>query len=181
MRGAGIRERQPANLDAAANVGPPAGLGHIPVVDLRRRVEHVQHALPRRHAALQDIGHPAERDHRPAQHHQIRIERDELADGDASGNRLAAAEPQHEQRADTHQQPHARVVRPLQANQRLVPANVFIVGAAKTLDLRSLLPVCADDADAGERFLRDGADLGELLLNLLETLMDGGAEIPHDH
>ena len=41
-----------------------------------------------------------------------------------------------------------------------------------------LLPVGAHDADAGQRFLRDGADLRELRLNLLEALVDRAAEVP---
>ena len=35
-------------------------------------------------AALQHVRDPAERDHRPAEHHQVRVERHELADGDAA-------------------------------------------------------------------------------------------------
>ena len=61
------------------------------VVDVRDRVEHLEHPLPRRHAALQDVGDPAERDHRPAQHHQVGVEGDELAERDPAADDLAAA------------------------------------------------------------------------------------------
>ena len=47
-------------------------------------IQHFQHPLPRRHAALEHVGDPAERNHRPAQHRQVRVERDELADRDPS-------------------------------------------------------------------------------------------------
>ena len=68
------------------------------------RVEHLEHPLPRRHAALQHVRHPAERDHRPAEHRQVGVERDELAERDAAADHLAAAEPEHEQRAEAEEE-----------------------------------------------------------------------------
>ncbi len=67
----------------------------------------------------------------------------------------------------------------LQHDQAAVAAQVLLVRAPEALDLRRLLPVGAHDAHAGQRLLRDRADLGELRLNLLEPLVDGAAEILH--
>ena len=46
---------------------------------------------------------------------------------------------------------------------------VLLVGVAEALDLERLLPVGADDADAGQRFLRHRADRRQLLLDLIEA------------
>ena len=51
--------------------------------------------------------------------------------------------------------------------------------APEALDLGGLLPVRAHHADAGQRLLRDRADLGQLRLNLLEPLVDRAAEVLH--
>ena len=61
--------------------------------------ERVDAAI-RRHAALEDIDHPAERDHGPVEHGQIPRERHELPERDVPAHDLAPAEPDREQCAD---------------------------------------------------------------------------------
>ena len=67
----------------------------------------------------------------------------------------------------------------MEHDQPAISREVLLIRGAEALDLRLLLPVRAHDADAGERFLRDGAHLGELCLNLLEPLVDRAAEKLH--
>ena len=111
------------------------------------------------------------------QHRQVRDERDELAERDAVRDHLAAAEPQHQHRAEPEEERHAREEEALQRDQPAVAAQVFDVGAPEPLDLGRFLPVGAHDADAGQRLLRDRADLGQLRLDLLEPLVNGAAEV----
>ena len=142
-------------------------------------VEHLEHPLPRRHAALQHVGHPAERNHRPAQHRQIRVERDELADRDPALDHLAAAQPDDDERAEAEEEAHAREEESLQHDQAPVAAQVLLDRPPEPLELGLFLAVGADDADARQRFLRDRADLGQLRLNLLESLVNRAAEHLH--
>ena len=58
--------------------------------------------------------------------------------------------------------------------------DVLQIGAAESLELARLLPVGADDAHAGERLLRDRAQVGELRLDPLEALVDHAAEVARD-
>ena len=55
--------------------------------------------------------------------------------------------------------------------------SILLIGAPEPLRFEGFLAIRADDADAGERFLRHGADLGELRLNALESAMDDRAEM----
>ena len=64
----------------------------------------------------------------------------------------------------------------LQRDEPAVPREVFEVGPPEPLELGLLLPVGAHHAHAGQRLLRDGADLGQLRLNPLEPLVDRAAE-----
>jgi hypothetical protein len=80
------------------------------------------------------VRHPAEGDHRPAEHHEIRVERDELADVMRPDD-VAAALPQHEQCAEAEQQRQARVERALQANQAAIAGDVLVVRALEPLEL----------------------------------------------
>ena len=110
------------------------------VRDQRLDVEHFEQALPRGHAALKEVADPAERNHRPAQHRQVRIERDELAERHLAGDNPPAAEPEHEQRADAHQQPHAREIESLQPDERTVATDVFLVGRTEPRDSNDSCP-----------------------------------------
>ena len=101
-------------------------------------------------------------------------------DRHAAGNDLAAADPQHEQRADAHEQTHAREVHALQPNQRAVAHDVLLVRAPEALDLERLLSVGTHDADTGQRLLRHRADVGELFLDLLEPMVNRRAEVADD-
>ena len=97
---------------------------------------------------------------------QVGVERDELAERDAPADHLAAAEPEHQQRPEAEEERHAR--------ERTAPAARSAAGCARRyssfdapepLELVRLLAVRADHAHAGERLLRDGADVGELRLD----------------
>ena len=142
-------------------------------------IEHGEEPAPRREAALKNVGDPAEGDHRPAEHHEITVECDELAERDASGDHRAAAGPEHEQRSEAEKQRHARIERALQPDEHAVATEVLFVRPAEPFDLVGLLPVGAHDADARERFLDDGADVGELRLDALEPLVDRRPEVAH--
>ena len=104
---------------------------------------------------------------------EVRVERDELAERDAAADHLAAAEPQHEQRAEAEEERHARVEEPLQPDQPPVALEVLVVRRAEALHLGRFLPVGAHDAHAGQRLLGDGAQVGELRLDPLEPPVDG--------
>src|SRR5688500_12239199 len=54
-------------------------------------LEHLEHSFPARQAALEHVGDPTERDHRPGEHRQICKKCDELTDGHAPADHLAAA------------------------------------------------------------------------------------------
>ena len=54
---------------------------------------------------------------------------------------------------------------------------VFEIGGAKPLHFVTLLAIGTDDADAGERFLDHGAEVGELLLYRLEAAVDFLSEV----
>ena len=69
--------------------------------------------------------------------------------------------------------------KPCSAIRLPVAREVLGVRHAEALDLGRLLPVGADDADARERFLGDGADIGELRLDLLEAPVNRAAEDLH--
>jgi hypothetical protein len=139
-------------------------------------IHHLQHALPRCEAALDHVRDPAERNHRPREHHEIGVERHEAADRDAALDDLPAALPQHQQRTDPEEERHARVEQSLQPDQAPVPPHVLFVRAPEALELRGLLAVRPDDAHARERFLDDRADVRELCLDRLEAAVDGTAE-----
>jgi hypothetical protein len=81
-------------------------------------VEHLEHPLPRRHAALQQVRHPAEGDHRPGEHHQVGVERHQFADGDASGHHTRGS-PARARAAPTSpiRRPMLGIVETLQGDQ----------------------------------------------------------------
>ena len=58
-----------------------------------------------------------------------------------------------------------------------VAAQVLLVRDAEALDLERLLPVRAHHTDARQRFLRDRADVRQLLLNAIEAAMNRGTEV----
>ena len=176
-----IGERQVARFDRAGERRRSPCRRHVGIADVGGRIHDFQHPLPRRHAALQHVRDPAERDHRPAQHHEIRVERHELAERDAAADHLAAAHPQHEQRAETEEKRHARIEHALQPDQDAVAAHVFVIRRAEPPDLVRFLVIRADDADTGERLLDDRAQIGELRLDGLEAPVNRAAEILHAH
>jgi hypothetical protein len=50
----------------------------------------------------------------------------------------------------------------------------------ETVDLRRLLPIGADDANAGEVLLGERRQLAKVLLNRLETVMNGPSHAGND-
>ncbi len=167
-----------ADVDGAANLRPLARrLDVWRIADRGRLVEDVQHPLPGRHPALQQIGDPAERDHRPTQHRQIRVEGDELADRDAMQDHIASAEPEHDQRRKAEEERHAREEQPLEADQLAVAGQIREVRGTKARNLRRFLPIGPHHAHARQRLLGNRAQVRQLLLNLLEAAMDGVAEV----
>ena len=90
-----------------------------------------------------------------------------------AGDHVAAAEPQHEQLRDAHEESPCSDRRSPAAGSgagcdRRIPG----WRARKRLELARLLPVGADDAHAGQRFLRHRADIRQLRLDALEALVD---------
>ncbi len=79
-RSANVRSRNSISprIPATSRLQAGAAAADRPRIDRRFRVEHLQHPLPRRHAALQQVRDPAERDHRPAEQRQVGVEGDEL-------------------------------------------------------------------------------------------------------
>ena len=65
---------------------------------------------------------------------------------------------------------------PCSTIRRAIALQVLVVRPAEPLELRRFLTIGADDADARERLLRDGAHVGQLRLNPLEPLVDRPAE-----
>ena len=144
-RPAVVGERQVAELDGAREAAGRSGVRlRVGVRDGRLGVHHGEHPLPGGHPPLDHVGDPAEGDHRPRHHHEVRVEGDELAERDALVDDLAAAEPQHEQRAQAEKQRHAREEEALQPDQPAVAVEVLLVRGAEPLDLGVLLPVGAD-------------------------------------
>ena len=64
---------------------------------------------------------------------------------DAALDDLAAALPQHEQRAEAEKERHARIEHPLQPDQPAVAPHVLLVRPPEPLELRGLLSVGSDD------------------------------------
>ena len=120
----------------------------FPVGDAGLAVQDLEKPLPRRHAALQQVRDPSERDHRPGQHHEVGVEGDQFTDRHPSRHHIPAAEPQHEERADAHQEAHAREVHRLNTNQSFVAPDVLLVGESEALDLVWFLAVRPHDAHA---------------------------------
>ena len=148
--GSRITKHHVTKIDTALDDQAPARFRHTLVIDVRLDVENLEHALPRRHAALKDVRHPPKSNHRPAQHHQVGVERDELAESDPAADNGAAALPQNEQRAEPEEQRHAREEEALQRDQSAIAAQILDVRAMEALELMLLLSVGADDADAGQ-------------------------------
>ena len=69
--------------------------------------------------------------------------------------------------------------RPWSAISRRLRRRYSAFDSRKRSSSRASWPIGAHDADAGQRFLHDRADVGQLRLDLLEPLVDGAAEILH--
>ncbi len=130
---------------------------------------------------MQEVGDPAERDHRPRQHHQVGVERHQIAHRDPTGNHLTAPKPEHEQRTQAHEEAHARVVHRLDTNQSPVAVDVLLVGDSEPLDLGRLLAVRPYHSHSGQHLLRHRADLRELLLDTFETPVNRSTEDGNRH
>ena len=178
-RDVSVAERQVTKLDCAQNLRDRRG-GYMLVGDRRLRVEDVQHALPGRQAPLEEIRHPAKRDHRPAEHHQVGVEGDQLADGHAlaTTSRLPI---QNTSSAPTHQQTHAGERHALQPESipgcwRRIPH--WRAGSARS----RMLPVHRHEQPGTPARVSCVTALivGELFLDLLEPMVDRRAKVT-DH
>ena len=172
-----VREAQVPELDAPADIHRLSQRGWCQRVAHRGLdVEHLEHPLPGRHAALQYVRDPAEGDHRPAQHDQVGIERDELTDGDPAEDDLTAAEPQHQPRAESQEECQARIEESLELNQPPVALDVLLVRAPEPLEFHLFPAVRPDDPDTRQRFLDDRAHVGKLSLYPFGSRVDRPAE-----
>ena len=168
-----VGEGEAPNLDGAPDRAQlRAAPGARAVRHERHDVHHLQHPLPGRRAPLQHVGDPPEGNHRPRQHPEVRVERHELAHGEALLHHVAAAQPQDQQRPETEKQAQARVEQRLQADEHEVAPHVLGVGVRESLEFRRLLPVGPHHAHAGEGLLDNGAQVGKLGLDRLEPAVD---------
>ena len=151
-----------------------------PSRDLRRRVEDLADAAHRGLAALEDVDHPAQRDHRPVQHGEVGAEGHELAEGDGARDHHAAAQPEHEGRARAHEELDAGVEAAEHADERAVALQVLLVRGLEARHLVRLLGVGAHHARPGEVLLHERVHVGELRLHRLEAVVDAAAEVAHE-
>ena len=107
---------------------------------------------------------------------EVRVERDELAQGEALPHHFTAAQPQHQQRPEAEKQAQARVEQRLQPDDDEVAPHVLRVGGGEALELGCLLPVGPHHPHAREGFLGDRAQVGQLCLDRLEAPVDGRTE-----
>ena len=115
-----------------------------------------------------------------AEHRQIRVEGDELAERDPAADHLAAAEPQHHAARRGRGRTTCSGRRsPAARSAGDCAAEYSSLRRPEAIDLGRFLPVGAHDADAGQRLLRHRADVRQLRLNLLEALVDRAAEVLH--
>ncbi len=170
-------ERKIPDLDRSDDLQRASALRHVLVGNLWHRIDDFQHPFPRCHPALKDVRDPAERNHRPAEHREIRIEGEELAQADPAANDGLATEPQHQQRAQSKKERHARIEQPLQPYEQPIAPDVFFVGASEPLHLSGFLAIGSHHANAGEILLDYGAQLRQLRLDRLEALVDGSPEV----
>ena len=135
--------------------------------EARLAVEQLEHARPARHGAL---GHPerhAEPAHRPREHQDVAVERDELADGDAAVDRLPAANEQQRGEPELGEEADEGRVERAQArgDHRLVEHARDRPAEAAQLAL--LLRERLHHAHAADVLLGLGGQLGDALLHLL--------------
>ena len=144
------------------------------------RVEHVEQSRHRRRAALEQIDHPAERDHGPREAGEVKAEGDECADGDRAPHNQCAANSQHHGDAQSRQQAEQRIHRAVKPRERHVSFHVGLVQRAEARDLGCLLPVGAHDTHASKILLRMRRQRAEVFLHRLEAAMDGAPHPDHD-
>src|SRR6185369_3774049 len=129
-------------LDFAADLADVARL--VGVANQRLGFENLIHAAHRSHAALKDVDHPAEGDHRPDEIAEIERELHELADGDAAARHgvfaddQRAAVPEHGDEAEADEELQDRMKDARQLNQAQVAIDRFAVDFAEAFDLGAL-------------------------------------------
>ena len=147
------------------------------VVDLRSGAQDVVKAAGGGGAALEDIGYPAQSDHRPDENAEIGVERDQGAERNFAAEELMAALPENDQerRADEGlERGHEHAPG---ADQLDVARNVFAVGLVEAADFGFFLGIGANDADAGKILLHFRGERSERSLNFFVELVDDLAEV----
>jgi hypothetical protein len=173
-----VGEGQVAQLDLAAQRRDRGGLV---VADLRLDLQDFPDAAHRRLAALEDVDHPAERDHRPVQHGQVSAEGHELAERDRAVHHHAAAEPEHDHGARAHEELDARIEAARHADEPAVALHQLAARLFEAGHLLGFLRVGPHHARAREVLLRERGQLRELRLHRLEAVVDLASEVPDEH
>ena len=88
-------------------------------------IQDLVDAAQRRRAALHQVHHPAQRDHRPDQHSHVGVEHHEAAERDVAGKQPVAAHPQHDQEREADQRLQQRHEHAGDAREREVLRNVL--------------------------------------------------------
>ena len=142
----------------------------------RLGIHHVQHPLPGGQPPLEEVGDEPERDHRPAQHHEIGVEGDELPHGDPPLDDMPGAQPQHQQTGKPENERQSRIEERLQPDEHGVALQILQVLAAEPLRLHRLTAIGPHHTDTGKRFLDHRAQGRQLGLDPLRLAVDRAAE-----
>src|ERR1700722_7610507 len=142
-----------AELDFAADFAALYG-DCVCVADLRLRIEKVIQPAHRCAAALKDVGHKSECDHRKNQARHERIKRDQLAERNPVQNHLAPALPQYEDKCQTEEQLEQRHEQAPEVDEPQVAVDILAVRSVEPASLSFILSLGADNPHAGQIFLR---------------------------
>src|SRR5262249_49546319 len=149
------------------------------IVDVRALLDNLFQSRHGSSSALSDIHHPPERDGRPNQHREIRIERHKFAQGQATQDDRTAPKPQHDQDSKTSQHFYRRIKHTPETYQLAIALQILQILAAELSDFLRFAPKRLDHLDAAQVFLNRGADSGELRLDFLKPRMDDLAVACH--
>ena len=175
-----VGKRKMAEFDLASKGGGRRIEPACPaVVNIRLGVEDGSNPLERSLAALEQVRHPAQRDHRPDQVHQIDMEGREGAQADFSLPYMQPPDPENRAVREAEKKRQAGIEAAPQFNQPPVGADQLQIHVPKLAELRGLLPIRAQDTDADGALPHLFAEGGIQRLDLLVAVMNLLAENLH--